>query len=124
MITLAPTPTDLTLNYGEAKQADVTGDGVNDIEITYTAISNGKVDLTFAQIAGILVTELPKTGVSVTPVLSLTPTVTVVNNSNASEATIWLCAGFIGFALAGVMIFFLVRKKPKAVPVIPINPAG
>jgi len=124
VITLAPTPTDLTLNYGEAKQADVTGDGVNDIEITYTAISNGKVDLTFAQIAGILVTELPKTGVSVTPVLSLTPTVTVVNNSNASEATIWLCAGFIGFALAGVMIFFLVRKKPKAVPVIPINPAG
>jgi outer membrane biosynthesis protein TonB len=119
VITLAPAPGDLVLNYGEAKQADVTGDGVNDIEITFTAINNGKADLTFAQLAVILVTELPKTGVSLTPVLSPTPTVTVVNNSSGSEATIWLCVGFIGFVLVGVMIFFLVRKKHEAVPVTP-----
>jgi hypothetical protein len=65
IVTLASTPVDLTLNIGETKQADVTGDGISDVQVTLNSIAGGKADLTFVELSQPVVTALPNTGTTV-----------------------------------------------------------
>jgi hypothetical protein len=70
VLTLESTPFDLKLNIGETKSADVTGDGVDDIRITFNAVTNGKAEMTFAQLNTVQITELPETGTEKTCTIS------------------------------------------------------
>lgn len=54
VLTIASTPFDTTLYIGNINQYDITGDGVNDIEITLHSISNGVANLTFRRLSSSL----------------------------------------------------------------------
>lgn len=50
VITIASTPTDVRIRLGQTVSHDVDDDDVNDISITFAAITDGKADLIFKQL--------------------------------------------------------------------------
>ena len=109
VVTLASTPFDITLSVGESRKADVTGDGVNDVQVTLNSITNGKADLTFVELAKPVLTELPKTGISVTPT-TIAP-VPVNTNSNGVITTILIFV--VAVLFLGILYFMMFGKKKR-----------
>jgi len=120
VVTLASTPFDITLSVGESRQADVTGDGINDVQVTLNSITNGKADLTFVELAKPVLTELPRTGPSVTPT-----TLPIVPSSNGTNNIISvILITVLVIMTLGVLYFLILGKKDKKEKKDNINRTG
>ncbi len=109
IITLASQPFDVQISTGDTKRADVTGDGINDIEFTLNSINDGNVDMTFAELKQVIVSQTPVTeNEDDTPTITKTTVNSETNNENALPVILF-CAISIG--LIATVIFVILKKN-------------
>lgn len=89
IITIASTPTDVTIQKGETVKRDVNGDGIDDISISYLNSTDTGVSLNFVQLSG-----------------SKTDQTAMAGNN-----LLWLWIVLAGLGIIGIVIAIIVSKK-------------
>ncbi len=102
-LTIESTPQEVTLNVGENKEVDVTGDGVNDINVKLVQIDGSNADVLVTKLVG--AQETP-TGGETTPTEGETTPSGITGTSN----TTWIIIAIIVIIIIIIGYFFM-RKK-------------
>lgn len=98
----------ISFEIGETQEIDVTGDGLEDIEVTLNSITSGVVNMTFSQLN---LTTKP------TPTLSIIPTAktvtpTPITSVQGSSAVTWILSG-AGIIVCMFILFLIFKKTSK-----------
>ena len=102
-IEVSSTPKQVTLTIGETKDVDTNDDGTDDISISLNAITNGKADITFKNLATSGGTE----EISTTTTITQPPVVT--GTEPTSKAWIWWT--LIAVIIIVIVVLLLRKKK-------------
>ncbi|MCX6711832.1 MAG: hypothetical protein NT139_02235 [Candidatus Woesearchaeota archaeon] len=104
-LTIESTPMEVKLNVGESKDVDVTGDGVNDVNVKLVSINENNGDVVVTKLAG--AAETPSTPSGETPSGGeTTPSTTTTTTSS----TTWIIIAIVVILIIIIGYFFM-RKK-------------
>jgi len=104
-LTIESTPMEVKLNVGESKDVDVTGDGINDVNVKLVSINENNGDVVVTKLAG--AAETPSTPSGETPSGGeTTPSTTTTTTSN----TTWIIIAIVVILIIIIGYFFM-RKK-------------
>ena len=100
-IEISSTPSQFTLNIGESQEVDVDDNGVNDLVVTLSSVTNSKADLVFKTIEEAAPTEEVPTGEEVPG---------VVTGEEARPSLTWLWVVIV-IVVVILLIWYFSRRK-------------